>query len=789
MKLTYSTPATRWTEALPLGNGRLGAMAFGGSTVDRFQINDDTCWTGSPVTAHGTMADRQDGPEILARVRDALADGDHAAATAAEQLLQSGWSQAYQPVVDILWSTEGGALDCIGDGSGGAEPSRYERSLDIAEAVAETSWDVDGRRVAQRAWVSAPDGVLVIDRRSDRGGLSGRIAVETVHTEISRTVSVDELSLALRLPSDVRRGVPKSEDLVRDLAPGASVTAHVRMRIVHDGRSDGDLMFHDASQVLIVVSTATDVVDGRTPLHGEIDVLARATGAVVDAAVARGVDELHARHIGDHRSLYDRMTLDLGDTEPRVDVADLLERTAETGDDRRLAALVFAYGRYLTIAASRPGSRPMNLQGIWNENPLPPWRCNYTTNINLEMNYWPTEAVNLAECHTPLLDWLDDLAESGTRTARQLYGMRGWTVHHNSDVWGFSVPVGDGAFDPVWSMWPMGGAWLARHVWERWQFGQDADELRDRGWPLMAGAAAFVLDWLVEISPGVWGTSPSTSPENKFSVSDVTTGLTVSTTADLAMIRDLFSACLDAATVLGIHDDLTERIAGMLPALPAERILPDGTISEWWDDVADAEPGHRHQSHLYGAMPGESILPWAHPESAEAAGRSLDARGRFTTGWSLAWRVGLRARLRQGEAAHRALADFLAPVADPDNPGPSGAAGLYRNLFCAHPPFQIDGNFGVTAAILEMIVQSHAGRIALLPSLPEAWPSGSVTGVRVRGGGEIDIRWVDGALVSASLRSEPGRVFLVEREGAVERCAIPESGVLEIAGASIPRAR
>lgn len=769
MKLRYDSPASRWTEALPLGNGRLGAMVFGGVARDRFQINDDTCWTGSPETAHGDLAGYDGGPAALARIREALSRGDFAAATAAEQEMQQGWSQAYQPFVDLTIVSDDGVA------------AGYTRSLDLADAIAESAWSTPDGTVKQRSWVSAPDRVLVIERVADGVLMSGRVELATLHHELARTLSAAEASLTVRLPSDVRRGVPKTEDLVRDLTFGASITAHAGVRLVHDGTGGTDLSFTGASRLLILIATATDFAGGRVALHGDPEVVAEETRATLDSALRLGPDALCARHVADHRSLYERMALNLGGDEAReVNVGDLRAHTEATGDDRQLAAVVFGFGRYLTIAASRAGSRPMNLQGIWNENPLPPWRCNYTTNINVEMNYWPTEAVNLSECNLPLLDWLEDVAASGERTAQELYGMSGWTVHHNSDVWGFSVPVGDRAFDPVWSMWPLGGAWLCRHVWERWQFTQDDDELRDRGWPLLTGAARFILDWLVELAPGEWGTSPSTSPENKFVIDGGVTGLTVSTTADLALIRDLFSACVAAAGVLGIDDELVARISAVLPHLPTERLAADGTLSEWYDDVADAEPGHRHQSHLYGLMPGEGVLPWLHPDLTEAAARSLDARGRRTTGWSLAWRVALRARLRDGEAAHRALADFLAPLEDPDNPGPSGTAGLYGNLFCAHPPFQIDGNFGVTAAILEMVVQSHGGRIVLLPALPEAWPSGSVRGARIRGGGEIDVDWAEGGVTRVEVRSVPGRSFLIEIDGEARAYPVPSTGRLSL---------
>ncbi|MGC5170370.1 glycosyl hydrolase family 95 catalytic domain-containing protein [Microbacterium sp. DT81.1] len=771
-RLAAGRPAERWTEAWPLGNGRLGSMVFGTPHRSRFQLNDDTCWTGSPASAHGRLSHASvDGPAALARVRSALAAGDVAAATAAEQDLQLGWSQAYQPLADVWVESDGDR-----------EPRTLERILDLPTATSTTTWTTPAQSAREVSWVSAPDGVLVIEREVTRGApFSGRVLLDTPHEDGTVRAGAADATITVRMPSDISREAgSKTEHALHDPAPGAAVTAVVALLLEHDGVSTGALAFAGARRIRIVVATATDFVGMRIAPHGDASRLLAEASARSAAALARG-DALHARHVADHRALYDRMSLHLGTSgSASVSTAELLRGAAEDGDERRLAETVFAFGRYLTIAGSRAGSGPLNLQGIWNDKLLPPWRGNYTTNINLQMNYWPTEAVNLAECHEPLLEWLGDLAERSARTARELYGLPGWTVHHNSDIWGFSVPVGDGTFDPVWSMWPMGGAWLCRHLWDRWLFSQDLEELRDRSWPILRGAAAFVLDWLVELDDGTLGTMPSTSPENHFLVGAVRTGLTVSTTADLAMIRDLLTNVVSAAEMLGLDDPLVARAARALSRIPREHITGEGLLAEWYDDSPDAEPHHRHQSHLYGVLPGDAVVPWTEAELCRAAARSLDVRGRDTTGWSLAWRVGLRARLRDAVGAHAALRDFLAPVREPDDPGPSGQAGLYANLFCAHPPFQIDGNFGITAAILEMIVQSHGGRIAILPALPAQWPSGRVRGARVRGGAEIDLDWRHGVPTSLTLRGGIGTVHTVEMRGEVTRVAIGPSGSTDV---------
>ncbi|WP_285246614.1 glycoside hydrolase family 95 protein [Pseudarthrobacter sp. efr-133-R2A-89] len=766
MKLGYDQPATRWTEALPLGNGRLGAMAFGGTSQSRYQINDDTCWTGNAGTAHGRLDELgSTGPSHLAKVRDALERGDIKGATEGEYRLQMGWSQAYQPLADVWLESD--------------EPAAgtYRRWLDLDTATCVIEWTAGGRRQQERSWVSAPDGALIIERLVlDGPGIDGGVVLTSPHAGAQCELAHQTGSLNVRLPSSIGRE-QNTQRVIYDPAPGASVTAAVVVQLNHDGRPERGLTFTAARRILLVVTSATDFAGAREVLHGEAARMLADAETRAQTAATLGSAELHRRHVADYTALSDRMRLDLGVNTDEVDVNSLLSKTSNDCDSRALATVIFAYGRYLTIAASRPGSRAMNLQGIWNENLLPPWRSNYTTNINLQMNYWPTEAIGLPECHEPLLDWLGELASSGARTARELYGMPGWTAHHNSDIWGFSVPAGDGDFDPVWSMWPLAGAWLCRHLWERWEYSQDDRELRDRSWPILRGAAEFALHWIVENQDGTVGTSPSTSPENHFMLNDGTSsGLTTSTTSDLAMLRDLFASVVQCSAVLGISDDVTEAAQAALDRIPTERITATGRLAEWSEDLSDADPKHRHQSHLYGVMPGEGVLAWRDFELAAAALRSLDDRGDRTTGWSLAWRTLLRARLRDVNAAHEALLAFLAPVPDPDNPGPSGTAGLYANLFCAHPPFQIDGNFGITAAILEMIVQSHGGRIALLPALPRSWGTGHVRGVRLRGGVSLDLEWENGIVRCGTLHSSPGASFVVEVGNETLRIEIPQTG-------------
>ncbi|WP_114854098.1 glycoside hydrolase N-terminal domain-containing protein [Brachybacterium sp. YJGR34] len=806
MKIAMDGPAARWTEAYPLGNGRIGAMVRSDPVVSRFQLNEDSCWSGSPATAAGNRRDDglRGGPEELARIRAALAAGDHAAATRAEHTLQRGYAQAYQPLADLL----------LESGPEAAE-ARTRRVLDLAEATAETRWERPGGTVLERSFVSGPDEVLHIERSAGGASLGDlRIRVTTPHPAAVPSVRADELRLSVRMPTDALR-TGKQESLEYDDAPGAAVTAVLLARVEHDGTAsaepaDGTVLVTGATRLRLVLAVRTDSRGAQEVPHGEVGRLEADARATVEAALARSAPELASRHRRAHRELWDRTSLSLvpanpggpersdgpgmtegtadpeGATRPAgsdaapapIELPALQQRTAEDGDTRLLAQLVVAYGRYLLISSSRPGTLPANLQGLWNEKLLPPWRSNYTTNINLEMNYWPAELAGLPECREPLLDWIEDLAGSGERTASAVYGLPGWTAHHNSDRWAFSPPVGDGAFDPVWSMWPLAGAWLCRHLREAWEFSAD-DEVLRRAWPILLGAARFLEAWLVEVRPGELGTSPSTSPENRFRLPDgTTTGLTTSTTADLAMIRDQFGTTLLAAEVLGIDDPLLSRLRKALERLPRrERIDGAGRIAEWDREREDEDPHHRHQSHLYSLLPGDTITP-EDRELADAARRSLEDRGPDSTGWSLAWRVGLWARLGDAEGAHRALRTFLAPVEDPDAPGPHGPAGLYANLFCAHPPFQIDGNLGVTAAVLEMIVQSHAGVVRLLPALPDHWRDGQLRGVRLRGGMTLDLRWRDGAATELTLVGPPGRTVTLWHGGRVTTVTLDEDGRL-----------
>ena len=769
--LRYRASAAEWTDALPLGNGRLGAMCFGGVEEDRFQLNENTGWSGAPFR-HRTPVFRHrtpvDGPATLASTREALARGDVRAAEAAMKRLQGGHSQAYQPLAD-LWITQPAA----------GEPTVYQRHLDMRSAVASHTFATAAGRVSQEAWIGPQ--ALVIRRRM-QPATTLRIRLTSPHptavTRVSR-VSGGGLELTVRMPSDVPP-VPAPVEY----GPGA-VTAVVELRVFGAGRITvvgEEIVFEGGDEVVLVVAAVTDFVDPLTSPHGRLSDLRRTLRARLDTvgdALGRegGYTALRAAHEREHLRLFSRAGVRLGSPEAtaRLDTADRLRAHAAGESDPALAALQFQYGRYLLIASSRPGGLPNGLQGLWNDQVRPPWNGNYTTNINLEMNYWPALVANLAECHEPLLAWLGHASRAGAAMVLDLYGMDGWTLHHNSDAWCFARPAGAGADEVRWSFWPLAGAWLARHAWEHHAYTGDAFSL-----PLLKGAAEFCLSWLIDRPDGTLGTAPSTSPENEYLAPDGhPTGAAVSTTADLVLIRDLLThvVSLFGPPPEAVHHPLSAGLADPSPAagvsaagggvdvalarraeealrrLPAERVGADGRLAEWSADVADAEPGHRHTSHLLGVFPGDSVDPDRTPALAVAARRALDARGLESTGWSLAWRVALRARLRDPAGAFAAVQRFLQPA--------GSRAGVYRNLFCAHPPFQIDGNFGFTAGVAEMLLQSHNDEIHLLPALPDEWSEGAFAGLRARGGLTVDAGWSGGMPYDVRLTSDTDRAVTV----------------------------
>ncbi|GIG40216.1 glycoside hydrolase N-terminal domain-containing protein [Cellulomonas phragmiteti] len=783
--LRLDEPARTWTDAFPVGNGRLGAMVHGGTAHERLQVNDDTCWSGAPLTGPvepvGPLGD--DGaPGVVRRARALLAADDPLAAEAELARLQSGWVQAYQPLVDVLVEQPGAAGD-----------AGYRRTLDLGRGVATTTWrSAGGAGWRQDVLVSHPDQALLLERtldarEPDGDGGEAWVRLTSPHPWAAPPARAGApgdgpavVVATLDLPSHV---LP---DWVADPEPvrygGRAVHAAVALAVLADGAGasvqvvDGAVRVRGARRLRVVLTSATDHDVAAGALHGDRDRVVADALAGCRRAVA-GVDGLAARHVADHAALLGRVDLDLGAPAPDLPLDARLVRHAAGEPDPHLAVLAFQHGRYLTVAGSRPGTLPLNLQGIWNDRVRPPWSSNYTININTEMNYWPTLVGDLAECHEPLLGWLDRLAVAGGSTARTLYGVRGWVAHHNSDPWCFTGPTGRGHDSASWSSWPLGGAWLARHVVDHHDWTGDVDALR-RHWPVVRGAALAVLDLLVELPDGSLGTSPATSPENLYLLPDGRpASVAVSTTSDLAIVRDLLEHVRRLAPAAGDHDEhLRAAVDGALERLPTERVAPDGRLAEWRTDVPDAEPEHRHQSHLYRVFPGTSIDPDTSPALAAAAARTLDARGPDSTGWSLAWRLALRARLRDPEGVDALVRAFLHPVdAGPAEPGPQ-RGGVYRSLLCAHPPFQIDGNLGFTAGVAEALVQAHhrgpdgVREVHLLPALPTAWPAGRVRGLRLRGGLRLaDLVWRDGRVVRAVLESDRPVVVDVRERGADAR--------------------
>jgi alpha-L-fucosidase 2 len=733
--LRYDRPATAWTEALPVGNGRIGAMVFGATAEERLQINEGTLWGGGPRDYTNPEA-----ASHLDEIRRLIFAGKpaEAAAVADGVMGRPKLLMPYQPFCDLR-------LHFV---AAPEQAPAYRRELRLDEAVATTVYTSNGVEFRREVFASYPDQVLVLRLTASRPrqltfGLSMDSPQQGTRVE---PAGADGLLLTGQVPP--RQNPPRAWTGSWD-QPGLRFAAV--LRVVHEDGTvravDERLDVTGATAVTIVFSNATSF---RTYRDIDGDAVAAARGHL-DRAMAQSYAELRRRHVADFSALFSRVELQLGDT-ASTETTDRRIKGFEASDDPGLLALYFQFGRYLLISSSRRGGQPANLQGIWNDQLLPAWGSKWTTNINLEMNYWLADAGNLWETQEPLWSLVRDLRVTGADTARVHYGAKGWVLHHNTDLWRATTPV-----DGPWGLWPMGSLWLASQMWDHYEFSLDREFLAREAWSAMKGAAEFALDLLVPAPAGTRAagqlvTNPSTSPENNYLVGGKGQALTYAATMDLQLVRELFDRCRKAAAILGVDADLAARLDEAAKRLPPLQVGARGQLQEWIEDYAEAEPAHRHVSHLYALYPGQDIDVERTPALAAAARRSLELRGDGGTGWAAAWRVALWARLADPDRAYANLRFLLTKSTLP-------------NMFDLHPPFQIDGNFGAAAGISEMLVQSTTDEIRLLPALPARWATGRLSGVRVRGGATVDVAWKDGALTEVRLRADRATRYRVSYRG------------------------
>ena len=747
--LWYREGARNWNEALPLGNGRLGAMVYGNAMTERVGLNEDTLWSGNP-----SFYENDGAIEAYREARDLAMKGEYERAqTILEQRFTGLWSQVYLALGDLIVTM-----------SHDPNVTNYRRALDMSEGLHTVEYAAGGVNYRRETFVSHPDQVLVMRFTADRAkALTFSVSLSPA-LDASISMTNDAIGLRGNCPSyvwhygDPQQPRGKIEYGQTDEEKGMGYYA--LLRVVTEGgaveRRGGGLYVSGADSATLIfdVRTSFNGWDKHPVLEGKPYIEPCAENVV--RAASKCYDDLKRAHIADHKALYDRVDFALsGGEEQFLPTDERLYRHDEGKSDQMLYALLFNYGRYLTIAGSREGTQAMNLQGIWNGSITPPWNSNYTININTEMNYWPTLMVNLPECHEPIVRLVEELSVSGARTAQRYYGAPGFVAHHNTDLWRLSTPVG--AHTPgcaVFAFWPMGSGWLTRALWERYEYMRDDDWLREKGYPIIRQAAEFYLALLIDDQDGKLILAPATSPENGYRLNGKALSVAASTAMTQAILMDVFDFCLKSADILKLDDDFTARVRAARPRLKGFDIGRDGELMEWNENFEENEIHHRHISHLYGLHPGRSITPETTPELVKAVKRSLERRGDESTGWAMGWRICQWARLRDGDHALRLIDNQLRTVGgrnprakgrDGDGVNMRNGGGTYLNLLDAHPPFQIDGNFGACTGIAEMLLQSDEdGTIHPLAALPQSWTCGRVTGLRTRAGDIVDISWGDG---------------------------------------------